>query len=84
MENTSVTKVYVVLVGQLNDSPEGVQVLGVYLTEKAAFEARNADYIATNYIDDEDLEAGVGPDLSARFVDDGAMFWSIETSTLEQ
>jgi hypothetical protein len=84
MDNNAV-KVYVVKVGGVDEAPEDVRILGVYRTEEAAFEARNAEFNASKWgeeeEDDEEFES-YGPDLNSTYVDNGVEFFVIEESVL--
>ena len=85
MDNNNALKVYVVLVGGVEDAPEEVRVLGVYRTEEDAFKARNAEYNESRWgeveEDDEEFE-NFGPDLNSTYVDNGIEFFMIEETVL--
>ena len=74
-------KIYVVLKGDLVDPPEAPEVIGTFLKENDAYEFRNAEYKATNNIDDEDED--MGPDLNSCYVDDGYTVWVVQESVLQ-
>jgi len=81
MKNTSSkskTKAqFVVLRGDFDDSPEDVEVAGIFPTLKAAQKLAREEYLANHLMDDEDDE-DENPDLDfTDFLDDGHSFWRI-------
>ena len=76
----SAKKVFIVLSGDFEGAPDELIVMGVFSTEAAALEFRNADYKESNDIDDEDED--MGPDLNSYFVDNGQTYWEVRESYL--
>jgi hypothetical protein len=76
----AIKKAWVVMVGSLEESPEAVEVVGVFTKEKDAYNFRNGEYKSMNDIDDEDEDNG--PDLNSCFIDDGHQFWMIQETVL--
>lgn len=75
----AIKKIYVVLTGDVDDSPESVEVLGAFTKEKDAYDFRNGEYKSFNDMDIEsDDEYDTGPDLNSCFIDNGHQFWSIQ------
>ena len=72
----AIKKIYVVLTGDFEESPDCVEVLGAFTNEKDAYDFRNAEYKSFNDIDDEDDYKG--PDLNSRFIDNTHQFWDIQ------
>ena len=85
MDNNNSLKVFVVLVGGVDDAPEEVRVIGVYRTVEDAFKVRNLEYNESRWgeveEDDEEFE-NFGPDLNSMYVDNGIQFFMIEETVL--
>lgn len=75
----AIKKAWVVMVGSLEESPEAVEVVGVFIKEKDAYDFRNGEYKSMNDIDDDNYG---GPDLNSCFIDDGHQFWMIQETVL--
>lgn len=71
----AIKKAWVVMVGSLEESPEAVEVVGVFTKEKDAYDFRNGEYKSMNDLDDDNYG---GPDLNSCFIDDGHQFWMIQ------
>jgi len=67
------------MVGSLEESPEAVEVVGVFTKEKDAYDFRNGEYKSMNDLDDDNYG---GPDLNSCFIDDGHQFWMIQETVL--